>query len=72
MPLDRQLELLVKLLEHHVAHNARSYKIIIFFTTARQTQYAAAILNTAGFEVMEIHSRKSQPQRTAVSEKFRC
>ena len=48
------------------------YKIIVFFTTARLTQLASEIFNKiAGFDVMEIHSRKSQSHRTKVSARFR-
>lgn len=53
------------------------YKIIVFFTTARLTGFIAELLNSMsehkrGFgEVLEIHSRKSQPVRQKVSDKFR-
>ena len=47
------------------------YKIIVFFTTARATQYMAQLFNTMGIKAMEIHSRKSQAQRTSISNQFR-
>jgi superfamily II DNA/RNA helicase len=45
------------------------HKIIAFFTTARLTQYMAALMTAAGQPVLEIHSRKSQVRqlRRAVS-----
>ena len=36
------------------------FKVIVFFTTARFTQYMAALVAAAGMPVLEIHSRKSQ------------
>lgn len=35
-------------------------QVIAFFTTARLTQYMAALVAAAGIPVLEIHSRKSQ------------
>lgn len=37
-----------------------SRQVIVFFTTARLTQYMAALMAAAGLPVLEIHSRKSQ------------
>jgi ATP-dependent RNA helicase MSS116 len=47
------------------------YKVIAFFTTARLTQLFSEIFNLAGFSVLEMHSRKSQPHRTRMAEVFR-
>eukprot|EP00403_Amphidinium_massartii_P028544 CAMPEP_0178391400 /NCGR_PEP_ID=MMETSP0689_2-20121128/11144_1 /TAXON_ID=160604 /ORGANISM="Amphidinium massartii, Strain CS-259" /LENGTH=759 /DNA_ID=CAMNT_0020011943 /DNA_START=51 /DNA_END=2327 /DNA_ORIENTATION=+ len=49
------------------------YKIIVFFTTARVAGFMAELFNTIGLScpVLEIHSRKSQAQRTKTSEVFR-
>mmetsp|Transcript_27904 Transcript_27904/g.23407 ORF Transcript_27904/g.23407 Transcript_27904/m.23407 type:complete len:82 (+) Transcript_27904:1310-1555(+) len=46
---------------------------MVFFTTARVTGFMAELFNTMGLpcQVLEIHSRKSQPQRTKTSEFFR-
>ena len=44
---------------------------MVFFPTARQTGYMAALFQFAKMDILEIHSRKSQPQRTKTSEKFR-
>jgi len=48
-----------------------AFKIIAFFTTARQTQLHAELFNKLGFPVLEIHSRLSQSARKRVSEEFR-
>jgi ATP-dependent RNA helicase MSS116 len=53
------------------------HKVIVFLPTARQTQLFAEVFNAlADLKVfkskcLEIHSRKSQPQRTRASEEFR-
>lgn len=47
------------------------YKIIVFFTTARQTQFCSELFEAMGRPVLEIHSRKSQGHRNKVSNKFR-
>ena len=70
-PLDQQLRVIVQLLEQHKAQNAAGYKIILFFATARQTGYYASVLNGIGMPSLEIHSRKSQSQRTKASDLFR-
>ena len=46
-------------------------KVMVFFPTARQTQYMAELFRNINIEVLEIHSRKTQGSRTATSEKFR-
>jgi ATP-dependent RNA helicase MSS116 len=47
------------------------YKIIIFFTTARVTGFMAQLFQRMGVNALEIHSRKSQAQRTKTSDIFR-
>ena len=48
-------------------------QVCIFLTTARLTQLYAELFNGLGVSgVLEIHSRKSQPQRTRVAEQFRA
>lgn len=69
-PLDQQLKVIVQLLEQHKAQNP-THKIIIFFPTARQTAYYASVFNNIGLNCLEIHSRKSQANRTKTSEEFR-
>ncbi|KAG5191011.1 P-loop containing nucleoside triphosphate hydrolase protein, partial [Tribonema minus] len=60
------------LLLRRAVHDADgAHKIIVFFTTARLTQFHAELCNAMGMPVLEIHSRKSQSQRTKVSDQFR-
>lgn len=53
------------------------FKIIVFFTTARVTQYYSQLFNMMdnallrGTQVFEMHSRKSQSSRTTTSNQFR-
>lgn len=47
------------------------YKIMVFFTTARLTQLHAELFNKMNFNVLEIHSRKSQSHRDKISTVFR-
>eukprot|EP01059_Diplonema_ambulator_P010667 TRINITY_DN2067_c0_g3_i2.p1 TRINITY_DN2067_c0_g3~~TRINITY_DN2067_c0_g3_i2.p1 ORF type:complete len:596 (+),score=206.68 TRINITY_DN2067_c0_g3_i2:270-1790(+) len=47
------------------------YKMLVFFTTARLTQAFSELFNKLGYNVLEMHSRKTQPVRTATSAKFR-
>ena len=49
----------------------KDFKILVFFTTAKMTQMASELFNAMGIPVLEMHSRKTQPQRTATSAKFR-
>ena len=47
------------------------YKIIVFFTTARLTGFMARLFNEMGVKTLEIHSRKSQSQRSRTADQFR-
>ena len=47
------------------------YKVMVFFTTARVTGFMSEAFNSMGVDVLEIHSRKSQSQRTKTSDIFR-
>jgi len=52
----------------------KPHKIMVFLPTARETGLFAALfreLHLKGTEILEIHSRKSQAQRTKTSEHFR-
>merc|ERR1712086_1007641 len=55
--------------------DGKVYKIIVFFTTARLTGFMAELFNSVsrqtGYQVLEIHSRKSQSQRERSSAAFR-
>jgi ATP-dependent RNA helicase MSS116 len=48
------------------------HKVIVFCTTARFTQYMAALMEAAGLPTLEIHSRKSQAAREKASAAFRA
>jgi ATP-dependent RNA helicase MSS116 len=41
------------------------------YTTARQTQFSAAVMTEMGLDVLEIHSRRSAGERVAASDTFR-
>eukprot|EP00854_Cymbomonas_tetramitiformis_P016119 gene16119-19118_t len=62
---------LYRWLAQEIHANPFNFKIIIFLTTARQTQLVAEVLQGMGIKAIEIHSRKSQTYRTRVSEEFR-
>ena len=49
----------------------QDYKVMCFFTTARITQFYCALFNALGVPVLEMHSRKSQAQRTRAADQFR-
>eukprot|EP00887_Chlorella_sp_A99_P001294 scaffold14.g1294.t1 len=70
VPLEEQFSAVHAALRAHI-HSTPGFKVIAFFTTARLTQYMAALMNAAGLEVLEIHSRKSQAQREKASAAFR-
>ncbi|GMH81416.1 hypothetical protein TrVE_jg13900 [Triparma verrucosa] len=50
----------------------KDYKVIVFFQTARATAYFVSLMSEVHFiDVLEMHSRKSQPHRAHVSHKFK-
>ncbi|GFR45934.1 hypothetical protein Agub_g7396 [Astrephomene gubernaculifera] len=62
---------LLCLLAQHMAQEPE-YKIIVFLPTANLTAFFAEAFTAAGVKgVVEIHSRKSQPQRDRASAQFR-
>lgn len=70
-PFKDQIPIFYQMVREHMA-NERDYKIIAFFVTARMTQFMANLFNDClGIPTLEIHSRKSQSQRTSTSDKFR-
>lgn len=70
-PLRDQIPLLYQMVKQHMASEP-DYKIIVFFVTARLTQFMAALFNSClGIPTLEIHSRKSQGNRTTTSQSFR-
>jgi ATP-dependent RNA helicase MSS116 len=46
-------------------------QVMCFFTTARITQFYCALFGALGIPVLEMHSRKSQAQRTRAADQFR-
>ncbi|GMH65509.1 hypothetical protein TL16_g04217 [Triparma laevis f. inornata] len=50
----------------------KDYKVIVFFQTARATAYFVSLMSELhSIDVLEMHSRKSQPHRAHVSHKFK-
>jgi len=69
-PLEETLTRTYQLLKE--AMTEPDYKVMVFFVTARMTQFAADLLSTQlGMPILQIHSRKSQSYRTKVSAQFR-
>lgn len=58
--------------EDQAAHGAAS-KVMVFFPTARSTALAAEVFRKIpGLpQIIEIHSRKTQPQRSKAAEAFK-
>ena len=69
IPLGQQLIAMMMILEEKMQF--KPYKIIVFFTTARQTEMMAYLFRQAGLDVLEMHSRKSQSYRTRTADDFR-
>ncbi|CAI5711951.1 unnamed protein product [Hyaloperonospora brassicae] len=56
----------------HEHMKLEAYKVIVFLPTARAAQFMAHLFQAAGFSnVLEMHSRKSQPARTKAADAFR-
>jgi len=70
VPLDSLLPAMWNVISGQIAADP-NHKIIVFFVTARCTQFFAEFFNAGGIPVMDIHSRKSQSARSKTSEKFR-
>jgi len=69
-PLSRQAAMLKRLLG--LATARKNYKVIVFFQTARATAYFVSLMyEMHKIDVLEMHSRKSQPHRAHVSHKFK-
>lgn len=70
VPVAHQLPVLLHALQAARRESPTTFKVIVFFTTARLTQLSAELFNKLGVPVLEIHSRKSQTARTAVARTF--
>lgn len=57
----------------HRETQSQPFKVIVFFTTARLTGFMADFFRACnpGYEVLDIHSRKSQAARKKASDRFR-
>ena len=77
VPADSVVHALARTLAHIAATNP-THKTVVFLTTARMTGYMATIFErtvlpgNVRLKVVEMHSRKSQGQRTAAAERFRA
>jgi ATP-dependent RNA helicase MSS116 len=69
--IEGMTELLWSAISSEMAREPRSHKIMVFFVAARVCQIYSEMFNGAGVEVLEIHSRKSQPHRTKAADQFR-
>mmetsp|Transcript_3452 Transcript_3452/g.6547 ORF Transcript_3452/g.6547 Transcript_3452/m.6547 type:complete len:688 (+) Transcript_3452:29-2092(+) len=69
-PLSHQFAELEAVIRQGMAED-KDFKILVFFTTAKLTQLFAELFNKLGYSVLEMHSRKSQAQRTKTSAVFR-
>ena len=70
VPPSNLLPELVVFLRYHLDRDEYA-KLIVFFPAARLVEFYADVFSRVGFDLLEIHSRKSQSHRTKVSEKFR-
>jgi ATP-dependent RNA helicase MSS116 len=69
-PFEAQIPALVQLVRTAAA--VPNHKVLVFFPTARATQFHAELMNCLGNPTLEIHSRKSQSQRERASAAFRA
>ena len=70
-PLEHSLLALYQSILDEIERRPDDYKIIAFLPTARATQFNTAVMKNMNLNVMEIHSRASQGERTLVSDTFR-
>ena len=66
-----QHAVLLAVIQEHMRAD-QEFKVMCFFTTARITQFYCALFNALGVPVLEMHSRKSQAQRTRAADQFRA
>eukprot|EP00392_Amoebophrya_sp_AT5.2_P005693 g5703.t1 len=71
LPAESMLAALRYRLAAELRANPTSYRVLVFFPTARMTQFFAAFFRELlRFPVLEIHSRKDAHQRLRVSSEF--
>ncbi|CAL8464262.1 g3797 [Coccomyxa elongata] len=68
--MEDQTAHLLAAIRQHMSEDP-SYKIMAFFVTARVTQFYCELFQAMGIPVLEMHSRKSQSQRTKAADQFR-
>ena len=71
-PIDDLHTIAAAILTEHVKQP--EHKVMVFLPTAREAGFCAALFRqmaSVHTPIFEIHSKKSQPQRTATSEQFR-
>jgi len=57
-------------LNKELDENGASAKILVFFTTARLTQYFSELFQWSGLDVAEMHSKKAQGRRLDTASRF--
>ena len=70
VPLESTMASVKRLIESHEA-TTPNHKVMVFFPTARSTALAAELFARVRADVVEIHSKLSQPRRTRATEAFR-
>lgn len=80
VPMHLQVRAMVEIIEQHVKElaveadeneNAKGYKIMVFFPTSGQVEFFAGLFRTAGLDILEIYSKKTQEERFKASSLFR-
>eukprot|EP00878_Enallax_costatus_P023681 GHUV01025212.1.p1 GENE.GHUV01025212.1~~GHUV01025212.1.p1 ORF type:complete len:644 (+),score=153.93 GHUV01025212.1:235-2166(+) len=61
---------LMSVIKAHMQEEPNSYKIIVFFPTARAAQFHAALARAAGCNCLDLHSRLSQSKRDQAAAAF--
>ncbi|KAJ9455964.1 DEAD-box ATP-dependent RNA helicase 25 [Diplonema papillatum] len=69
-PIETQIAELMQVINEGMQEDPE-YKMLVFFTTARVTQFFAELFNKMNYSVLEMHSRKTQAVRTQTSDCFR-
>ncbi|CAE8624686.1 unnamed protein product [Polarella glacialis] len=69
-PQEQMVSALWAVLQQELALNPGTAKVMVFFTTARITQYFAQVFRKARMDILELHSRHTQDYRTASANAF--
>lgn len=68
---DHTLAALAHILAEEKSIHKNNYKVICFFPTGKMTQFSYELFSSMGVDCEAIHSKKSQNQRTKISEAFK-